>query len=119
MHLSQLPEVDNYKGPVIDYGRGRQQNGRVCVKFYPDKKTCVYKGGQTSFSHPEGGVAQKVSTLKGRTRKVLPYPEGTGAQKVSDLQFSHSVASPLPVINDRSLKEYMCNHVTYFEYYKY
>ena len=47
------------------------------MKFYPYEKG----GGGKSFSHAEGG----------------------GAQKVSDPRFSHFVAPPLPVINDQSL----------------
>ena len=35
-------------------------------------------------------------------QNVLPWLE-EGAHKISDPQFSHFVAPPLPVINDRSL----------------
>ena len=59
-----------------------------------------------SFSHSDGGGAQKVSTLsKGGAQKVLPCLEGRGgggANKFEPAIFPFC-SPPLPVINDQSL----------------
>ena len=92
------------------------------MKFYPYKKVLVIlKGAHKkfwgsfyavawSFSHIEGGGGTKsFHSIKGGGgggwhKRFYPVLKGGGDQKVSVLQFSHFVATPLPVSNDQSLK---------------
>ena len=61
-----------------------------------------------SLSHTDGGGlgAQSFHPLiGGGGEKFYPVLRERGAQTVLDLRFSHFVAPPLPIINERSLKE--------------